>query len=43
MKLYENNVGAAEESARQAHDLYPENVQSRAILEEIQKIRDGWQ
>lgn len=43
MKLYENNVGAAEESARQVHDLYPENVQSRAIMEEIQKIRENRQ
>jgi len=43
MKLYENNVAGAEESARQAHDLYPENVQSRAIMEEIQKIRENRQ
>ncbi|NLH78508.1 MAG: hypothetical protein GX465_15865, partial [Acidobacteria bacterium] len=43
MKLYENNVAGAEELARQAHDLYPENVQSRAIMEEIEKIRENRQ
>jgi len=43
MKLYENNLAGAEELARQAYDLYPDNAQSRAIMEEIEKIRENRQ
>ncbi len=43
VKLYENDVAAAGELARQAHDLYPDNAQSRAIMEEIEKIRENRQ
>ncbi len=43
VKLYQKDIAAAEELARQAHDLYPDNAQSRAVLEEVQKIRENQQ
>ncbi len=40
IKLYQRDIDAAEELARQAHDLYPNNAKSRRVLEEIQKLRE---
>lgn len=40
IKLYQRDIDGAEELARQAHNLYPNNAKSRRVLEEIQKIRE---